>query len=1014
MNYFVSFWALLNVTILYSWLGSSALAAAQPVALPESLPKSVLRLNIGAHAAPITHVTAAAGGRYVVTAARDRTVQIRSAAGEVKQTLRLYLDEHQGEVLALALSSDERLVAIAAARGSSTVLTIFDWRRKTEVASDVQAGDSVTALAFTPDSKRLLAVAGSGRAFIHSTGVPADKRSVGRVCAAEAKDADISSLGTIAVTCADGVLRLYDPEVRPLQEFLLDKSMIPHGVRFSPDGARLAIGYEHEARIDVLTTQPLKSAYSAPIPARGRGDLRFVAWSVPGDVLYAAGTRQVEGFYVVYGFTPAAGGPVTEIAVGSSPIVSLAGFASRGKDGALRTAADTRYRHLGSAVTLPKSYLAVATQQQELDVFLASNQRATFPARVLADFPQGELAVDVTGTQVQFSFGQKDIGQVRFSVGARVLRSDVGADSRLHQPRSPSPAMLRGLAPAPIAAAEPDGQRFIVGNAATLTLYQQGTLQWTVSVPALIRAVNISGDGRLVVTALADGTIRWYAAATGKEVLALLAHRERRRWILWTPAGYYDENGNADDLLGWHRNRGENQVADFFHVGLLRAQFYRPDVISRALYTLDEARALEEANAEAGRRTQPLSFEQQLPPVVTILDPADESSASTSTVRLRMQLRAPGGQPIVGWRVLVVGHKAQSRRAIVQDSDGQTNNALLALGEHDITVPILPEDCSIVVIAENAHAKSDPAIVQLRWTGPAQATAQQRPNLYLLAVGVGSYLHVKDQLGFPAKDASEFLETMQRQRGGLYADVQPRPLQDSQATKAAILDRLRWLSRVSAPSDVTMVFLAGHGVNDGAAGRYYFLPYEADPHDLAGTALSSEELQEALRDISGRLLVFLDTCNAGGVLGDDDVHGKPYLKRFADELSAVASGIVVYAASTGEQLSQESTRWGNGAFSKAAIEGLRGKADLSQTGRVTVSSLDTYISERVRNLTHGTQTPTTAKPRIDVDFLIARVPLPLHKRWWLWTLGAIGTAGIIGVVLGITRPWEPTVPVLPF
>jgi uncharacterized caspase-like protein len=63
--------------------------------------------------------------------------------------------------------------------------------------------------------------------------------------------------------------------------------------------------------------------------------------------------------------------------------------------------------------------------------------------------------------------------------------------------------------------------------------------------------------------------------------------------------------------------------------------------------------------------------------------------------------------------------------------------------------------------------------------------------------------------------------------------------------------------------------------------------------------------------------------------------------------------------------------WGNGAFTKALVEGIRGKADFKSTGRITVNMLDLYVSERVKELTQGQQTPTTAKPPNVSDFPVA-------------------------------------------
>jgi uncharacterized caspase-like protein len=92
-----------------------------------------------------------------------------------------------------------------------------------------------------------------------------------------------------------------------------------------------------------------------------------------------------------------------------------------------------------------------------------------------------------------------------------------------------------------------------------------------------------------------------------------------------------------------------------------------------------------------------------------------------------------------------------------------------------------------------------------------------------------------------------------------------------------------------------------------------------------------------------------------------------------NELTSAENGAVVFAASTGNQYSLEDPSWGNGAFTKALIEGLRGQADYPGKGRITINMLDLYLSERVKELTKGQQTPTTTKPHSIPDFPVALV-----------------------------------------
>lgn len=194
--------------------------------------------------------------------------------------------------------------------------------------------------------------------------------------------------------------------------------------------------------------------------------------------------------------------------------------------------------------------------------------------------------------------------------------------------------------------------------------------------------------------------------------------------------------------------------------------------------------------------------------------------------------------------------------------------------------------------------------------------------------------------------------------------------------------------------------------------------------------LSQDDVQTTLRAIAGKVLVFLDSCHSGKVLGPEATRGQSYLDNLISELVSADNGVVVFTASIGRQQSKESPRWGNGAFTKAVLEGLEGRAALVPGRPITVAMLDLYISERVKVLTAGTQTPATAKPSTLPDFPIALPPSenapaptlielalqseahptkkrPVYKAWWLWTLvGGVG-AGALATALAVAlRPEE--------
>ena len=112
-------------------------------------------------------------------------------------------------------------------------------------------------------------------------------------------------------------------------------------------------------------------------------------------------------------------------------------------------------------------------------------------------------------------------------------------------------------------AISPDGQRFVLGTEWYLRLFDRsGDELWQQLVPGTTWAVNWSADGRFVVAAYADGTIRWHRPSDGVEVLALFPHVDQKRWIAWIPEGFYATSGpDAEELMGYHlsiKRRGSN------------------------------------------------------------------------------------------------------------------------------------------------------------------------------------------------------------------------------------------------------------------------------------------------------------------------------------------------------------------------------------------------------------------------------------------------------------------------
>ncbi len=194
---------------------------------------------------------------------------------------------------------------------------------------------------------------------------------------------------------------------------------------------------------------------------------------------------------------------------------------------------------------------------------------------------------------------------------------------------------------------------------------------------------------------------------------------------------------------------------------------------------------------------------------------------------------------------------------------------------------------------------------------------------------------------------------------------------DAQASRDAVLDGLDWIGKESTQRDLSVIFIAGHGVNDDQ-GNYYFLPADADPERLRRSAVRWNEVSDLVKNLPGKVLLLVDTCHSGNVFGDTKRRAVAAdITAAIKTLVDAGTGQVIMTAATGSTPSLEDPAWGHGAFTAALLEGLKGKADSDGDGSVTIKELDLYVTRRVKDLTNGRQKPTTIIPSSVPDFAVA-------------------------------------------
>ena len=934
-------------------------------ACPDQRP--VLRIETGMHTAAIRNVGVDAACTRLATASEDKTVRIWSLPdGRLERTIRVPIGAGEGgRVDAAALSPDGRWLAAGgwdASYEKTNTMGVNLVDLQSGVIRRFGAFETVIdKVAFSPDGRRI-AVGLGGNAGLRVF----DSASGAEALADRAYDDIIDGLafapdGSLIAASRDGLLHRYGPNLRLTVKRAAPTGKRPFAVAVDPEGRRVAVGYDdapHVSILDAVSLAPIAEAQTGDLK---QGDLASVAWSRDGATLTAGGRVQAsfagEWRHILRRFGRDGRRLGDDIPVASNTIMDI----QRCADGFVFAAGDPAFGLLtsdGKATTLEGS--RTADMRGKLgDVF----------------------ALSADGATVRFGLGQGEAKPVIFDLLAGSLGDSASRPAALQGPSIvglPASDWLDNFTPrfrrAPIAlkpyersrslAIRPDRQGFALGTEWSVHAFDAaGKQRWEQPGPGIARGVNFSADGEVIAVAYDDGTIRWLRWSDGKELLAFFVDVPTHKWVAWTPTGYYMASPGGEDLIGWHLNRGWDQLADFFPASRFSARFNRPDIVKLVLKTRDEAEAIRQANGTAKRRQEDAPISAALPPVVTIVSPQTGASFSGDAVEVTINVRSSSGLAVDRVDALIDGRPVEAR-GVAPGQSGSTRK---------LTIPVPPRDVEISVVARAGELVGEAAQVRLTYTGAAPAAEDTlKPKLYAVAIGVGDYADETLRLTYPAADARGFADALQKQKGGLYSDVEVRTLVDKDATRANVLDALERLDAQVTSRDIGMVLIAGHGLTD-EKGRYWFLPADAAPKRLGATAVSQEDIRREMSAIAGKAVLFLDTCHANRAVAARGLGpGGVDVASLVNDFSKTENGLITFAASQGAELSQESPAWGHGAFSLALIEGIgEGKADLLHKGTITVSALDAYIANRVKDLTEGHQHPVMSRPDTVPDFAFA-------------------------------------------
>lgn len=823
------------------------------------------------HTAQINRIATDAQGRWAVTASHDKTARLWDvASGQLLGVLRLPHDVgDEGKLRAVAMAPDGQRIAVAGWTGldwegkASIYLYHHDPQRHTLTLERRLPGlpEVIFHLAFSPDGRWLAAGLGGAngvRVFEAGTGrLTGQDASYGGDCySVEFRPAAAGGPLELLSSSDDGQLRLYPVDAQgrlgaPRVQHAPDGGQRPFAARFSPDGRRIAVVFDDSRVMQVLDAQDPHELFRPDVQGVEHGALYSVAWSADGRSLVAAGQWRVDKKVLARRWAAQDGRQLGDTPLSGNTVMDL--------------------------VALPQGGWLFAAQDPTWGVLDALGQVLRRQGSPLADLrdQEGVFQLSIDGQQVRFGFEQSGKQPHVFEVLPQQLRLPDVTVPALAAARTKAPGLqvdrwknevdprlngqlieLEQYERSRSLSVDADGQGFVLGTNWSLRAYDRnGQLQWKQPVPGAAWAVNQSQDGRWVVAGYGDGTIRWHRRSDGREVLALFAHADKKRWVLWTPEGFYAASEGGEELFGYHLNRGKERDGEFVSARQLSAIFYRPALVTQRLGPQGDA-LMAEAVREIGTVTDLLAHAQSLPPALTVELPAGQRLEGDTevTVDIRLEDRGGGIGPV---RIFVDGQEIEGRQGA--SSEGITTRKTYTLR----LPPGQQRNLTFMPTSLRGVAGQPSAPV------PAMVRGASTRTLHILAVGVQNYPDRSNlpPLRYSVSDAQAVAADIRKRAAPLFDRVaEPVVLTEAQASRSGIDQAFEQLKARMQPQDTLVIFLAGHG--EARLGGYTFLPWDYQPGASGprGEGLNEKRLFEMLQQSPLRTLLLIDTCDAGGMV----------------------------------------------------------------------------------------------------------------------------------------------------
>ncbi len=228
---------------------------------------------------------------------------------------------------------------------------------------------------------------------------------------------------------------------------------------------------------------------------------------------------------------------------------------------------------------------------------------------------------------------------------------------------------------------------------------------------------------------------------------------------------------------------------------------------------------------------------------------------------------------------------------------------------------------------------------------PAASEGFQRPQAFLIAVGIGAYRDGRNHTRkYAARDA-ELVAAHFQSLGGV-PTANALVLQDRKALRPGIEEALLdWLPPRVKSESVVIVYFAGQAVVS-PSGETYLVPYDGSRNSVS-RLYPLHDLHAALSKLRAQLTLLIFDGSVSQVGREGRAKPKPPRWDMGGGGAGGGGTIVQLIGTTGLHNALESDKLRHGLFTYYLLRGLRGEADANHDGEVTLGELTAFLRESV-------------------------------------------------------------------